>query len=113
MTVRQLINDIINTIHPNIHAVEATDKMVELSRLLGNINEVITQNDKIFISKKVEIMEANEKMSMNKVELLAQNTDEYHALQEARRLEKATLEVIRSLKFRCKALEDEYTISNH
>lgn len=112
-TLRENIQSIINLIKPDMFAVEASEKMVELSRLLGNLGEHIVKFERDYLQVKIDIMTTNDKMSMNKIELMAQNSEQYTILQQSRVLEKTTLEVIRSLKYRCRALEDEKQVSNN
>jgi len=109
MNIREMVNDIINQITPDMHYVEATDKLVQLSRLTGNIGEAIIEREREYIRKHIEIMA--DKMPVNKAKLLSQDTDEYVALQEAKVLRESVIETVRALKYRCRALAEERSIT--
>ena len=52
-----------------------------------------------------------DKMPVNKAKLLSQDTDEYVALQEAKVLKESVIETVRALKYRCRSLAEERSIT--
>ena len=59
------------------------------------------------------MMNENEKLSMKKVELIAQNTGEYFALSEIKETQKAVLQTIQSLKYFIRTRGEEYNSSGN
>ena len=91
--------------------MEASQKLTDLSALLGNVGEKIVIYEQAYIAKKVDIMDENEKMPISKVEILAQNTEEHRKLREVKMLQVAMIESIRALKYRLKVLSSEHEAS--
>lgn len=113
--LRDQIKEILNIIWQtkDLQAGQASEYLYELSAMLGNVGEKIVEYEKLFISKKVEIMNQNPKMSLNRIELLAKDTAEWGQLREVFELRIAMVEVIRSLKYRIRHLEDEREASDN
>ena len=87
---------------------EASRALIELTSLLSTVGEAIVELEKAYNMVKIETMQENEKMPISKVEVLAKARKEYTDLRHAQELQKSMQEVIRSLKYRQRALAGEY-----
>jgi len=113
MTITKIIDEyrekIINS--PDLQLMEASEYLTKLSALLGNINEEIRLRDRLYANKLLEIM--NEGNSVAKAKVIAQTTDEYQNLELAKGYEHVTIEIVRSLKYRCNVLLHEQESSRN
>ena len=112
-SIREEIKKLLITTWANddMQAQEASEKLVKLAALLGNVGDHIVKCEREYNRKSLDLMNENENLSMKKVELMAQNTEEYFALREAKETQKAVLETIRSLKYFLRAREGEFESS--
>lgn len=94
--------------NPGMYGVEATEHMNFLTGHLGIVGEHIDKHYDEFIKEKIKLMQENDKLPISRVEILAQGTEAYRLLRETKTLREAMIEAIRGLKYRVRALEDEY-----
>lgn len=90
----------------NLLPVRASEILTELSALLGNINDRITETDMLYNKVLLEYLETEK--TANRAKIKANITKEYEDMKNARNTEKVALEIIRGLKYYLKAKEDEY-----
>jgi hypothetical protein len=84
----------------------AAEILVELTSLLGFVNDEIRKRD---VEYNVKLLECYEKESKaNRAKILAETSPEYIAKREARDTRELMIELIRSLKFFLKAERYEY-----
>jgi hypothetical protein len=114
MTVREQINERLNKIKnaSELQASEASEIMVELSSLMSNINEEIKNKTVLYNKKLLELVE-QPKMSVAKAEIVAKGTEEWQSLETAKGYRESCLEAIRSLKYFCRAREEEMSVSHN
>ena len=84
----------------------ASDILVELSALYGNVLDEVRARQMVFNKLLVTFYDNEEKA--NRARLKAEATPEYEALLEAKDTDKLTLEMIRALKYLLRAKESEY-----
>jgi hypothetical protein len=113
-SVRGLIDEyrqkVLNT--PDLSLAESSQMMVELSALLGNINDVIGTLHKAYIDVYVKLIE-EDKMTASKAKILIMATPESQQLEEAKAYKDVAIEMIRALKYRCKSLSEEFMHSGN
>ena len=112
-TIRQLVSEYQNIIGSknDLPPQKAAKILVEISALLGNINDQILLTDIAYNHKLKECYDNEEKA--NRAKILAETSDEYVNAREAKNTEKLTLEMIRSLKYYLRSKESEYKESNN
>jgi hypothetical protein len=112
MTIRERIQSYQSEIlKGNLMPQRAAEILTEMSALLGNINEEITQRDIAY--NKILLKELDLEKSANKAKIKAGITEEYEAMRTARNTEKVAIEVIRGLKYYLKSREEEFRQSNN
>ena len=84
----------------------ASQALVEISALLGNVNDEIRKADQAYYLKFDELL-SGEKMPVSRAEVRMRSSDEYMRLQEAKNEFEMAMELIRSLKYLIRALDDE------
>lgn len=113
MTIRALIlerqNEIKNS--PDLLGGRAAEILVEVTALLGNINDEIRKRDMEYNKVLLSCFDAEPKA--NRAKIKAETTEEYQAKREARDTKELTIEIIRSLKYFLKAKEDEFRQSKN
>ena len=90
----------------NLLPVRAAELLTELSALLGNISEEITQRDYEYNLVLLQFLETEAKA--NRAKIKAEVSKEYLAKRRAYNTRDLAIELIRSLKFFLKAQEQEY-----
>jgi hypothetical protein len=107
--VRQIINGYSNRIInvTNLSLDEASQMMVELTAWLGNINDIIGHLEDNYNLEYARIIE-QEDMTASKAKVMVAITDQYKALREAKAYFYVATEMIKSLKYRCRAMSDEF-----
>lgn len=111
MNIRQLIQDIQNELSKgNLMPERAAELLTQLAALLGNVNDRILECDLAY--NKVLLFWLENEAKANRAKVHAECTPEYRARIEARNTKELTIEMIRSLKYLLKALEDERRNSN-
>lgn len=116
ITVRETIKLKIKSIGENIKTLspdELSENLVELSSLYANFSEGLTGLEQVYAQKKLEFLTGEKKISVAEATLYSETTPEYKEFAEARRLEKALVEVIRSIKVRIRLLGSEYEVSSN
>jgi len=110
MTIRENIKELLASIwnSPDMQPMEASDKLIKLSAMLGNIGDAIVGFEQAYAQIKIDKMLEDSKLPISKIEILCQVTDEYRQLREAKELQRATIEAVRSLKVFIKVRENEY-----
>lgn len=108
MSVRKIIEDIQNEIllKPDLNPVRASEMLVNLSALLGNINTEIRQRDMEFKKHLLECYKLEEKA--NRAKIIAETSPEYEAMRVAKDTKDQAIEVMRSLKYFLKSQEEEF-----
>lgn len=106
MTIREYIEKYQNEIlKGNLLPERAAEILTEISALLGNINAQITETEinynlvlkKCFDSEK----------TANRAKIEAGTTQEFREMKEARNTKELAIEMMRSLKYLLKAMEEE------
>jgi hypothetical protein len=114
MTITEQIDEYRNRMASsgNLTLDEASQMLVELSALLGNINEEIRKTQNIYLNKLALILN-DPKVPVARAMIQIQITPEWQRWDKAKGYEKFTIEMIRALKHRCNALRDELEVSNN
>ena len=110
MTIRELIKQKLDKLWQNFTNLtqdELSQILVELSALLGNIGENICLLEQKFINKQLELWQENNEMSAKECEIRSKVTKEYLEYSQIKVLEKATIESLRSIKYRLRILQNE------
>jgi len=90
---------------------EASQYLVELSALMGNVNLELIGRQMAFNKKKLEYLD--EIKSVAKADVKARTSDEYRLLEEVKGYKEVLLELTRALKYFLKALQDEQQTSKN
>ena len=108
--IREQIRELLNVIWQNadMQPLEASEKLIKLSALLGNVGDNLVKLERSYAQKKISYMQDNPKWPMSKVEIFAQDTDEYQDLRETKELQKSVVEACRALKVFIRVREEEY-----
>jgi len=108
MTIREIINDKLNRLKntQDLQPAEASEILVELSALVGNVNEEIKNRSDAFNRKLLELVE-QPKMSVAKAMIVIKTTPEWQELETAKGYKEAMFEAIRSLKYYLRAKQQE------
>lgn len=113
MNIREIINQYrdklrdTNTLTPEV----AAKILVELSSLLGNLNEVLLERQMAFNDMKMQCLD--EIKSVAKAVVKAETTKEYRDYQEVKGYIELTKEMIRGLKYYLRSSGDEYGYSKN
>ncbi|MCK9370811.1 hypothetical protein M0R04_12955 [Candidatus Dojkabacteria bacterium] len=113
MTIRELINEYRNklvdasSLSPDV----ASRTLVELTALIGNLNEEILKRKIAFNDKKLAYM--IEIKSVAKAQVMAETSPEYIAYEEVKMSLDLMKEMIRGLKYYLRSQEDEYKLSKN
>lgn len=109
-SIRDLIKEIAVRLREpdNLHSEEAARLLVELSSLLSSVNVEIVQSEFAFNKKKKELLDEAE--SVSAAEVVARATDEWLAWKERVAFGASCEEMIRSLKYLCRNLDEERRI---
>lgn len=89
----------------------ASQILVELSAILGNINSEILEREIAYNKRLLSCYEKESKA--NRAKILAETSEEYIALREAKNAEVCAVEMIRSLKYFLKVREEELRQSKY
>lgn len=112
MRIRDLVMAHVNRLQKveDMHAGEASEILVELSALMGNVTTEIQQAQKAYTLKLIELLD-DSGMPVAKAKILAEGTDEWDRLETAKGLEKVIIETSRSLKYYIRVKGDEKELS--
>jgi hypothetical protein len=106
MTIREIIKGKQNEIlKGNLLPQRASEILVELSALVGNLNDEITKRDMEY--NKILLDYYDQETTANRAKIKAGTTPEYEAMRRARNTKDLAIELIRSLKYFLKAFEEE------
>lgn len=106
-TIRERVTDIQNEILAgNLTPARASEMMVELSAVFGNINDEIRTRDVEY--NKVLLIYYESETKANRAKIKAETSPEYSAKRVARDTKELTVELIRSLKYFLRSAEEEY-----
>ena len=106
-SIREIINDYRTEIlRGDLLVVRAATILTELSALLGNVNDRITETDMEYNQVLLDCFD-NEKTA-NRAKIKAGVSKEYKDMKDARNTEKVAVEIIRGLKFYLRAKEEEF-----
>ena len=111
-TLTEIINDFQNEVSKdNLLPQRASEIMVQLSALLGNINGEIRKRDKEY---KLVLLECyKQEKTANRAKLTSEVSPEYEASKVAKDTKELALELIRSIKYYLKSMGEEFTHSNN
>ena len=106
LTVRDIIKDIQKEVQRgDLKAPRAAEILTELAALIGNCNDEIRNRDMEYNKKLLVCLETEEKA--NRAKIKAEISPEYQAKREARDTKELAIELIRSIKYFLKSLEEE------
>jgi hypothetical protein len=109
LTIRERVRNIQNEILAgNLVPARASEMLVELASIFGNINDEIRVKDVEYNKILLHHLETEEKA--NRAKIKAETTEEYIAKRTARDTKDLALELIRSLKYYLKSAEDEFGV---
>lgn len=113
-TIREIINNYRNRLinASQLTPKEASETIVELSALMGNITEEIQKREFDYNTALLELLK-KEKMTVARAKIEAQVSAEYGELQTAKGQKEMTLELIRSLKYLLRIMESEFEVSKN
>ena len=107
--IKSLINGYRNRVfQENLPYVEASKILVELSALLGNINEEIRARHKEWIAHLSTTLMANPRWGVERAKIIASGGGQWLALEEARAYKEVALEMLRALKYYLRTGQEEY-----
>lgn len=110
MTIRERIQEIQNEIGKgNLTGPRAAELQSILSALIGNCNDEITQRDYEYNIVLLDFLDKEKKA--NRAKIKAEVSPEYRARITARNTKELVVELIRSLKYLIRSLEEEYRVS--
>jgi len=114
MSIRKMIDNYRKEImdSESLTIDRASQMLVELSALIGNINDEVLDLSQVYSQKQLDIVD-KEGMSIAKSNVYMQTTQEWKDLERAKGYKEVTLELIRGLKYRCRALGEEYQVSSN
>jgi hypothetical protein len=111
-TIRQRIESYQSEISAgNLMPQRAAEILVEISALLGNINNEIVTRDIAY--NKVLLDCYNTQESANRAKIVAGTLPEYEAMRQAKNTKEAAVDLERSLKYFLKASEEEFRASRN
>lgn len=107
LTIRERIQSYQNEILAgSLMPQRASEILTEISALLGNINEQIKNCDIAYNKVLLGFYETEEKA--NRAKIKADISPEYEAMRDARNVEKVATELIKSLKYLLRSMENEF-----
>lgn len=105
MTLREIINKYRNEIKEDLQPHRASEILVELSSLQGNINDEIRKRDMEYNVKLRDCYKAESKANRAKIE--AEISPEYENMRKTKDIGREVTDMIRSLKYYLRVKEDE------
>jgi len=113
MTIREMINKRRTEVEHSkeLQPVRASEILVELSALMGNVTEEIRKRDMEYNRKFLEVLKKSKTAKSAQIEVDA--SVEYELKREAKDLKDTTIEMIRSLKYYLRAKGEEYEASTN
>lgn len=111
-TIRDRITNYQNEIlKGNLMPPRAAEMLTELSALIGNLNDRITETDMAYNQKLLECYNTQE--TVNRAKIIANTSQEYKDMRDARNTKELAIEIIRSLKYLLKSRQDEWQVSGN
>ena len=111
-TIRERVNLIQNEIlKGDLSPARASDMLVELSAIFGNVNEEIRQRSMEYNKVLLDFYESETKA--NRAKIRAEISPEYEAKMIAINTKELLVEMVRSLKYFLKSSAQEYSIGNN
>lgn len=109
VTVLKLINDIRTEMidDHSVDAYQASDRLLRLTALLGNINEEIQGAETEYIAVLNSLIDDDPKLAVEKVKIKAQSSEAYQHLQSSKRTYDMCVELIQALKYRIRVFQNE------
>lgn len=112
MTIRERITEYQNEIvKGDLLPGRASEILVELSALVGNVNDEIRTRDIEY--SKILLKHYEQEATANRAKIKAETTPEYEAKRIARDTKELAVEMCRSLKFFLKAKGEEYEMGKY
>lgn len=90
---------------------EASDIIVRLSAIMGNYSDALLDKQMAFNEKKAECLEKIK--SVAKAQVMAECSKEYRDFQEIKGERENIVEMIRSLKYYMRSMEDDFRSSGN
>ena len=110
MTIRERIAAIQKEVaEDELQPLRASHVLLELSALLGNVNDEIRVCDAAYAEVLLECLNSNE--AANRAKIRAETTPQYRRRQEARDTSELVVELIRSLKVFIRAQSEEMRLA--
>ena len=94
----------------NLQPQRTSEILLDISALLGNINDEITKRVMEYNSILLDLY--TEEETANRAKIRADITPEYKAMRDAINTEKVAVELIRSLKYRLRTMDEEMRHGN-
>jgi hypothetical protein len=114
MSIRSTIEEIRNELRdtPPADAMACSEYLVKLSAIYGNVNDEIGRTEALHHQNMAQMLDTDPTVGVEKLKIKAQALPAYIDLQTAKRLSELTKELINSLKYRSRALENEWRQSS-
>ena len=107
ISIRDRVKNIQNEILAgNLTPARASEMLTELSAIFGNVNDEIRTRDVEYNKVLLTYYESEE--TANRAKIKAETSSEYIAKREARDTKDLLIELIRSLKYFLRAMEQEF-----
>lgn len=106
LTIRDMVEKIrVEAGTENLQPPRGADLLRTLTSLLGNLNARIRETDMTYKKKLLQCYAQEEKA--NRAKIVAETTQEYLEMREARDLKELAIEITRSLKYFLRCWEEE------
>lgn len=111
MTIRALVLSLQQEVRDtaDLSPSRAAEILLKLTALLGNVNDEIRLADHGYAIVLLRFLEADE--AANRAKIRAETSTEYLRRREARDTKELVVELIRSLKYQLRAVEEEMRLS--
>ena len=109
-TVRELVRSIQQEIRvTDLVPTRAAELLMQLTVLMGNVNDEIRQADADYAEILLMALESSEKA--NRARIRAETTPAYRRKREARDTKELVVELVRSLKYLLRSVEEEMRLA--
>lgn len=110
MTVREMVREMqAEILKSDLQPHRQRELLAKLSALIGNCNEEIRKADAAYSAVLLEMLNGNE--AANRARIRAEITPEFARRCEARDTKELVVELVRSLKYMLKSLDEEMRLS--
>lgn len=108
------VRDLVRTIQHEVRTTElapsrAAELLVQLTALIGNCNDEIRTADSDYAEILLVALESSEKV--NRARIRAETTPAYRRKREARDTKELVIELVRSLKYLLRCVEEEMRLA--